>query len=565
MAEARPDSSNAQNQTDETDKFPPLYQERARKQTRTTEKARFTRITNRINTHMDLLGSRTELKFMRTDLAKQLEECINAHNHYCTLFGVQNRPSDAWINEIEQTTALFYGRINEYIRTVPRAPSTTGSAVTSHASIPSFLFKSVTSNENQALAIAKDDVQSSVSQHHVRASSTTTISSIQLRQWTRNLEEMVKRLDEISNMDEVIKNSIDTRLAKQNDNTARLSPDTKQSYDLAVQQQVEVNHELKNKLQELETEKLNRIASESVLRAELEKQRRELHEEKAARRSEKYRQERELEDKMRLLLADYDKNKTSAYANLMSTNQPKETGTIPKTKNTVFNTTNPIDNFISVEAASGLATQIESCSSAVQPTKSAKWSACLNAIPENDTTTSSILKTQPRSVFRLPKRDLQPFNGNPKNWPDFIAIYRDLVHNDPFMSTTQKVAILKQCLALDIRDGLGHSLSNPALYHQAVEELESIYGHPQLVSRAYIQSLMQIPKINSRDFTGMLKVLQTINGAVASLKNGGFDNELRSTTEVILSNAWRDTKQVGEADTEELPNPAEPGGLRDVV
>ncbi len=83
-----------------------------------------------------------------------------------------------------------------------------------------------------------------------------------------------------------------------------------------------------------------------------------------------------------------------------------------------------------------------------------------------------------RSVFRLPKLNLKPYDGDPKKWPDFIAIFRDLVHSNSSLSSTEKMALLKRFLSEDIRNGLGDSLSSSALYSEALTELENTYGHP---------------------------------------------------------------------------------------
>jgi hypothetical protein len=141
------------------------------------------------------------------------------------------------------------------------------------------------------------------------------------------------------------------------------------------------------------------------------------------------------------------------------------------------------------------------------------------------------------SVFRLPKLDLQPFDGDSKKWTDWIAIYIDLVHQNSSISTTQKMAIVKQCLTQDIRDGLGDSLSSPALYDKALRELEETYGHPQQVSRSYIQSLTNLPKLNMNDYKSLMKASQNINGSVALLKSGGYEKELYSVTLMELAHS----------------------------
>ncbi|KAI9558391.1 hypothetical protein GHT06_015170 [Daphnia sinensis] len=90
------------------------------------------------------LGSRTELNFMRRNLANQLEECIKAHNIYQSSPTQRQNPEHEWVAKLEQVTTECYGRIDNYIRTAQRAPSTSSSiqsTITSF-SLPSRLFKS---------------------------------------------------------------------------------------------------------------------------------------------------------------------------------------------------------------------------------------------------------------------------------------------------------------------------------------------------------------------------------------------------------------------------------------
>ncbi|EFX61621.1 hypothetical protein DAPPUDRAFT_272422 [Daphnia pulex] len=78
-------------------------------------------------------GSRTEVKFLRKELATQLEECTRAHNLYRQSNDLDHVPSEDWIIQLENVTATYYGRIDEYIRTVNRPPS----AVPSNPSVRS--------------------------------------------------------------------------------------------------------------------------------------------------------------------------------------------------------------------------------------------------------------------------------------------------------------------------------------------------------------------------------------------------------------------------------------------
>ncbi len=73
---------------------------------------------------MNSLGRRTEFQFLRKEMTNhQLEKCIRAQNLYCQTRGFDEAPSDERILQLENTNAMQYGRINEYIRTINRPQS----------------------------------------------------------------------------------------------------------------------------------------------------------------------------------------------------------------------------------------------------------------------------------------------------------------------------------------------------------------------------------------------------------------------------------------------------------
>ncbi|EFX72529.1 hypothetical protein DAPPUDRAFT_254352 [Daphnia pulex] len=72
-----------------------------------------------------------------------------------------------------------------------------------------------------------------------------------------------------------------------------------------------------------------------------------------------------------------------------------------------------------------------------------QWTTQTDDLQSTKTVESGDLIRNTRSVFRLPKMDLKPNDGDPKKWPDFIAIFRDLVRSDATLSTTEKMAVLK--------------------------------------------------------------------------------------------------------------------------
>nr|CAH0113741.1 unnamed protein product [Daphnia galeata] len=169
MAEGgdRPPSRNADMQTEPVKEFPPLLDMKARKTLRTNEKRRLTNLSKRIEQHMNDLGSRTELKFLRKELSNQLEECIKAHNLYRQSFNLAETPSDDWIIQLENVTAMWYGRIDEYIRTVNRPPSTAPSNTRSIAhSNPLSVRSNPTSMHSNPLSVRSSAHSNAISVHN---------------------------------------------------------------------------------------------------------------------------------------------------------------------------------------------------------------------------------------------------------------------------------------------------------------------------------------------------------------------------------------------------------------
>ena len=78
---------------------------------------------------------------------------------------------------------------------------------------------------------------------------------------------------------------------------------------------------------------------------------------------------------------------------------------------------------------------------------------------------------------------------------------------------------------------MGDILNNPDMCDQAIQELENTYGNPHMVSRSYIRTLLQMSKVqNLSDYNALLKMSNTIRGAVSSLRAGGYGHELTSGT-----------------------------------
>ncbi|KAK4017577.1 hypothetical protein OUZ56_033191 [Daphnia magna] len=289
MAESnvRPLSRNADNQTEPNEDFSPLFEARTRKQLRAIEKRRLTNLTKRIENHMVESGSRTEVQFLRKELANQLEECTRAHNLYRQSNDLDEEPSDDWIIQLKNVTATWYGRIDEYIRTVNRPPSTAPSIPSSSARCR----QSIRSNnswlnpkdprafQQQENGKPFDD-QDSASVSEIRDLPSEKEDENEVKQ--RLVEEKLAREDLERRFQQLLAYmAAKEKVGPEKEDNAAMILLTEELQNLRLQM-----NEWK---QVQDAEMANRIKLEKSLRDDIEKQKRELEEEKHARQTEKHR------------------------------------------------------------------------------------------------------------------------------------------------------------------------------------------------------------------------------------------------------------------------------------
>lgn len=105
----------------------------------------------------------------------------------------------------------------------------------------------------------------------------------------------------------------------------------------------------------------------------------------------------------------------------------------------------------------------------------------------------------------IPKIEIVPCNGDPKEWPTFISSFREMIP-DVVPSNAQRMGILKQLLTSDVRAYVAEYFISPDLYYQALEALKKRYGQPQIISRAHLRGLLNFPHIRDNDFDGISRL-----------------------------------------------------------
>ena len=127
----------------------------------------------------------------------------------------------------------------------------------------------------------------------------------------------------------------------------------------------------------------------------------------------------------------------------------------------------------------------------------------------------------------IPQLKIEPFAGDPKEWPNFVSSFKDMIH-DVLPSDSQRLAVLKQLLTSEVRSYISEHLESGSNYYDALAELRKRYGQPQVVARAHLTSLMNLPTLKDDDYSELGKFSRTLHGAMYALRTGGYEQDLEA-------------------------------------
>lgn len=162
-----------------------------------------------------------------------------------------------------------------------------------------------------------------------------------------------------------------------------------------------------------------------------------------------------------------------------------------------------------------LQAQKEQCENETIRPEPLRWSRAqdLSGIHKKTATRTS---TQWLEYF-VSRMRANPFNGDPKEWPSFIANFETFVH-DTTLHNKHKLLILGDVLYPDIKKRMAHLLQTPGTYERAVQELRQKYEGVQQLVRYHIQHLILLPSCRQGDHPALYEFLSELHDTVTTLQ-----------------------------------------------
>ena len=132
------------------------------------------------------------------------------------------------------------------------------------------------------------------------------------------------------------------------------------------------------------------------------------------------------------------------------------------------------------------------------------------------------------------------------------------------MSATQKMAVLRKCLKPNVQDALGDCLNDPALYEEALVELETSFNFTCLSKN----DLGITESVTSKRLPSTTEFFKRITWSCSVVEKRRLQSQTyyrKSTRTRPRQASWRNTKQVGEEDSQKLPRMLDSSRVRTVA
>ena len=100
-------------------------------------------------------------------------------------------------------------------------------------------------------------------------------------------------------------------------------------------------------------------------------------------------------------------------------------------------------------------------------------------------------------LFRSPKLDLKPFDGNILEWITFRDMYDSAIHSNPTVPKVQKLVYLKTLLRAEAARQVQSLVLSEANYDTAWALLQNRYQNEREIFLAVIRRLFSLPNSNS--------------------------------------------------------------------
>ena len=127
---------------------------------------------------------------------------------------------------------------------------------------------------------------------------------------------------------------------------------------------------------------------------------------------------------------------------------------------------------------------------------------------------------------KLPKLQNQKLKGDPTRWQGFMDSFSAAVQNSKALPNVEKFNYLRTFLEGEAQHTIsGLSLTNDN-YNEALNLLKNCFGSNQVIISTYMNTLVKLPSVNSKDVKALQKFYDDVESHGRSLSTLGIEMEI---------------------------------------
>ena len=129
----------------------------------------------------------------------------------------------------------------------------------------------------------------------------------------------------------------------------------------------------------------------------------------------------------------------------------------------------------------------------------------------------------------LPKPQLPFFDGSPLQWVEFIVKFRDMVHDQQYISDVQKSQFLFQQLRGDAKRAVKGYANDVKGYVLSLKTLKRLFGQRAAIAHAVITQVTKGKMVQNDDQRGLSELYYNVNDCLVTLKQLNYHSDLYSS------------------------------------
>ena len=133
------------------------------------------------------------------------------------------------------------------------------------------------------------------------------------------------------------------------------------------------------------------------------------------------------------------------------------------------------------------------------------------------------------NAFSLPMISLDHFSCDPLMWHQWYKFFQSTIHDNPALSTVQKIAYLQNSVTHKAKDFICGYSYNEDFYEEALQELIRKFRKPQHVVSAYLTQTEQWPKTRMEDPSSVVTFASLLRRLVQTFRLHHFESDLRAS------------------------------------